>query len=65
MLTEEIKKHLAVWFRHNYSENKRNLKDFITERVCRYAKEKRPAEQIVGMLTILDDLLRLEDEYLK
>lgn len=65
MLAKEIKEQLAIWFRRNYSENKRNLKDYITERACKYAKEKRPAEQIVGMLTILDDLLRLEDEYLK
>lgn len=58
------KKRFANWFRNN-SEKSKNLKDFTIEKICKYAKEKRPPEQIVGMVTLLDDFLSLEDDYLK
>lgn len=64
MLTEKFKESLALWFRKN-SKNKENLKDYITERICKYARDNRPPEQIVGMVTLLDDLLRLDEKYLK
>ena len=60
----EIKRKLAIWFRRN-SKLDNNLKDFLIQNICKYAKEKRPAEQIVGMVTLLDDLLTLEDKYLQ
>lgn len=60
----EIKQRLALWFRNN-SKLDNNMKDFLLERICIYAKEKRPAEQIVGMVTILDDLLTLDEKYLQ
>ena len=60
----ETKRKLAIWFRRN-SKLDNNLKDFLRQNICKYAKEKRPAEQIVGMVTLLDDLLTLEDKYLQ
>ena len=60
----EIKQRLALWFRNN-SKLDNNMKDFLLERICIYAKEKRPAEQIVGMVTLLDDLLTLDEKYLQ
>ena len=60
----EIKRKLAIWFRRN-SKLDNNLKDFLIQNICKYAKEKRPADQIVGMVTLLDDLLTLEDKYLQ
>ncbi len=60
----EIKRRIALWFRRN-SELDNNVKDFLINRICSYAKEKRPAEQIVGMVTLLDDLLTLDEKYLQ
>lgn len=60
----EIKRQLALWFRRN-SKLDANMKDFLVERICNYAKEKRPPEQIVGMVTLLDDLLTLDEKYLQ
>lgn len=64
MLTEEFKKNFANWFRTN-SKNRKNLKDITVEMICKHSREKRPAEQIAGMVTLLDDFLHLEDDYLK
>lgn len=64
MLTQEFKHNFALWFREN-SKTKNNLKDYITERICKYAKDNRPADQIVGMVTLLDDLLKLDERYLQ
>lgn len=60
----EIKRNLALWFRRN-SKLDNNMKDFLIEKICKYAKEKRPSEQIVGMVTLLDDLLTLDEKYLQ
>ena len=64
MLTQKFKQNFALWFKNN-SKNKENLKDYIIERICNYSREKRPPEQIVGMVTLLDDLLRLDERYLQ
>ena len=59
-----IKRQIALWFRRN-SKLDRNVKDYMVETICKYAKEKRPAEQIVGMVTLLDDILSLDEKYLQ
>ena len=60
----ENKKTLALWVRRN-SKLDKNLKDFLVETICKRAKEQRPAEQIVGMVTLLDDILSLDEKYLQ
>ena len=60
----DIKRSLAIWFRQNSNLDK-NLKDFIVQNICKYAREKRPPEQIVGMVNLLDDLLTLDEKYLQ
>lgn len=60
----ENKKTLALWVRRN-SKLDKNLKDYMVETICKCAKEKRPADQIVGMVTLLDEILSLDEKYLQ
>lgn len=53
-------KYLALWVREEMNKDKKNLIDFMQEKICKYSnEEKTPSEQIKGMNRLLRDIIKL------
>lgn len=50
-------------FMEQNNKNKKNLLDFIRERICIYSKSNINAEKIAGMCMLMDDIKKLSERY--
>ena len=63
-MNKEIKKRLALWLKHDKSQEQNNLIEYLQERICFYANSNdTPAEQIKGMNRLLRDVINMPNEF--
>ena len=63
-MNKKIKKRLALWLKHNKSQEQNNLIEYMQERICFYANSNdTPAEQIKGMNRLLRDVINMPNEF--
>lgn len=54
--------NLSLFMEQN-NKNKKNILDFIREKICIYSKTNVSSEKIAGMCMLMDDIKKLSERY--